>query len=68
MNVAAISAMVGVTEFAGEIDADFGADEAGGAGDEEGLGHRGLRNGSGVRSGVCSEKFSYLQYFPTAVL
>ena len=29
----------GVTELAGKIDADLGADEAGGAGDEEGLGH-----------------------------
>jgi hypothetical protein len=60
-----VTAMDGVAEVAGEIDAGFGADEARGTGDEESFGYRGRRNGSGVRSGVCSEKFSYLQYFPT---
>ena len=36
-----VDAVDGVAEFAGEIDADFGADEAGGTGDEERFGHRG---------------------------
>ena len=36
-----VDAVDGVAEFAGEIDADFGTDKAGGAGDEESLGHRG---------------------------
>jgi hypothetical protein len=34
-----VDAVDGVAEFACEVDADFGADEAGGAGDEEGFGH-----------------------------
>ena len=34
-----VDAVNGVAEFARKVDADFGADEAGGTGDEEGLGH-----------------------------
>ena len=44
-----IDAVDGVAEFAGEVDADLGADEAGGAGDEQGFGHGLLKNYRGPK-------------------
>ena len=47
-----VHAVDGVAEFAGEIDTDFGADEAGGTGDEERFGHRGKVWAGRRREGV----------------